>query len=100
MEGSSSTSYNLEAQDDTFENYPYQLIEFIVRGPKGQRSVDVIPSVWIVFNKKKMKLETKFPPQPYTEETTNFLHYLVRNRLPPADFWPAYSIKLIGQASK
>ena len=33
--------------------YEYQLLEFVTRGPKGQRKVDIVPSSWPHYNAQK-----------------------------------------------
>ncbi|XP_043485176.1 uncharacterized protein LOC122513014 [Leptopilina heterotoma] len=78
--------------------YDFQLIEFITRGPKTNRSTDIVPSFWVEFNKKNGKLFTKFLPPPYTADATAVLEHYVRARLQPMDSWNSYNIKLIGQS--
>ena len=92
---------NVKENIDTGEIYDYQIIEFVVRGPKNStRQTDILPSWWINFNKRRLKLEAQYLPPPYTPERCKVLHHLVQNKLPPINDWPFYTIKLIGQASK
>ena len=61
---------NTEVNDVENEFYDYQLIEFITRGPKGQRKVDIVPSTWPKYNAQKGRIESPFLPPPYTQETS------------------------------
>lgn len=88
---------NLNYPETVFE---YQIVEFIMWGPKSTRKTDVVPISWMNYNKKTVQIQTKFLPKPYTEETCALLHHLVKNNVEPLDRWPEYNVKLVGQASK
>lgn len=79
--------------------YDFQLLEFITRGPKTNRSTDLVPSFWVEFNKKNGRLFTKFLPSSYTADASAVLEHYVKEKRQPMDSWNSYNIKLIGQAS-
>lgn len=89
-------SQSLKDQDE----YKFQIIEFIARGGKKMKSIDIVPSSWVFYDQKKGKLVTKFMPPPYNAENNDHLHKLVRNsKIAPED-WPTYNIKIRGHSSK
>ena len=77
----------------------YLLVEFVVRGPKTTRSIDIGPSRWMDIKKGKTTV-TKFMPPPYTPENNELLHSLVKADADALKCWPQYRIKIKGQASK
>ena len=87
-----------ESIDDQI--YDYQLIEFVTRGPKGQRKVDIVPSSWPHYNAQKGRIETQFLPPPYTAEMFQMLKQFIEEKLLPLKTWPVYTVSLVGQASK
>ena len=89
----------VEDVDDN-EFYDFQLIEFVTRGPKGKRKVDIVPSFWPKYNSQKGRMESPFLPPPYIQETSEMFTQIVRDKLAPLNSWPLYAIKLVGRASK
>lgn len=79
-------------------NYFYQLIEFVVRGPKRLKSIDIVPSSWISYNSEKGKLESKFPPPPYDNKCINELDKFVSLRKDALESWPSYTVLVKGGA--
>lgn len=78
---------------------PYTLVEFITRGKrKKQRSVDIVPSKWIEFNKSRNRGTTKFLSVIENEEDGIFLHDIVKNLGDPPDSWTIYSVDILGDA--
>lgn len=80
------------------EDYNYQLIEFVSRGPMKTKAIDIVPSDWVSY--KNGKLVTKFMPPPYTNETNSVLHSLVQSADKAPESWPIYTIKIKGHASE
>lgn len=77
----------------------YKLIEFATDRCKG-RSVDIVPSKWITYDLEGGHLKTIFMPPPYTTETAEILHSLVKSRVVPPKSWTSYDVKILGDASK
>lgn len=87
--------------DSENENYKYQLVEFVSRGPKSSvKSVDIVPSTWITYNPQKGKLECAFLPPPYDLKKSNLLQKMVMSRSDAPKDWPLYTILVKGGASK
>ncbi|XP_071653190.1 uncharacterized protein [Temnothorax longispinosus] len=76
----------------------YKLIEFISKDRCKGRSVDVVPCEWIVYDNEAGNLKTVFMPPPYTTETAELLHSLVKSRAEPPKSWPFYQINIVGDA--
>ena len=74
------------------ESYIYQLVEFIVRGPRTTKKIDMVPCDWVSLNKKTGKIVKKFMPPPYTEERCCVSQDLVKTLGDPLDDWPEYNI--------
>lgn len=79
---------------------PFQLVEFIKKGPKTGRSVDCVSSRWLRYDKNKKRYVTKFMGPPYNEKTNDILYKLVECGMDAPDHWPEYSVKLVGDARK
>lgn len=86
--------------DNDYEEYFYQLIEFISRGPKKMKSIDIVPSNWIWYDPKKGKLVCKFMPPPYDAENNALLHSLIKTNANAPESWSVYPVKIIGRASE
>lgn len=82
------------------EDHQYQLIEFVTKGPKKTKSIDIVPSSWVSFDQTKGRLVCKFMPPPYNAENNELLYQLVDQRGEAPESWPTYSIKIKGHASK
>lgn len=78
---------------------PYKLIEFAKEMKDGIKSVDVVPSSWILYDNVE-DLMTKFMPQPYNDEIVAYLHSLMQLKAPAPESWPNYTINVRGEASK
>lgn len=79
----------------------YKLIQF-VEGCEGEhgRSIDIMPSSWITYDIVINHLTTMFMPPPYTTESSEILHCVVKSKANPPVSWPSYKINLVGDASK
>lgn len=87
--------------DDETYSHQYQLIQFIKKGPKSEKKeIDVVPSKWISWDQKRLKLTTKFMPGPYDEDASKLLHDFINHCLDAPESWPTYTIKIVGEASK
>ena len=84
------------------ETYKFQIVEFITRGPKkgNKRSIDIVPSRWVSYDKKKSKIVAKFMESPYNNEDIDLLYTLVEAEENAPESWPTYSVKIRGHASK
>ena len=82
--------------------YNFQIVEFITGEPKkgNKRSIDIVPSGWVSYDKKKDKIVAKFMNPPYTNEDIDLLYTLVENEESAPESWPTYSVKIRGHASK
>jgi len=78
----------------------YKLIEFIAKDRCKDRSVDIVPCEWIIYDNETGNLKTIFMPPPYTSETAELLYSLVKSRAEPPKSWPFYEINILGDASK
>lgn len=78
----------------------YKLIQFIAKDKSKGKSVDVVPCEWIVYDNVTGNLKTIFMPPPYTTETAELLHALVKSRATPPQSWPFYEVNIVGDASK
>ncbi len=88
----------MQTMDD--ENYKFLLVEFISRGPKKQKSIDIVPKEWVFLDNDKNKIVARFMPPPYTNDTIKMLNELVKNEEPASEDWPLYHVKIRGRASK
>ncbi|XP_071572094.1 uncharacterized protein [Temnothorax nylanderi] len=86
------------SDDDSCEDNKFLIIEFVMRGRKGKRSLDIVPINWVDYDKKKGKCMVKFQPPPYTAEVQQSLEKLVKASADPPNFWPTYSFKIKGRA--
>lgn len=78
--------------------YDFQIVEFISRGPKNKRrQTDIVPLLWITYDKKRGHYLTKFMPPPYTEDKSNFFHHLVKTKSPPLEEWSDYHVDFVGE---
>lgn len=77
----------------------YKIIEFQSKARCKDRSVDVVPCDWIVYDNETGNLKTVFIPPPYTTETTELLYSLIKSRA-ESPKWPFYEIIILGDASK
>ena len=74
------------------ESYVYPLVEFIVRGRRTTKKIDIVPCDWVSLNKKAGKIVTKFMRPSYTEERCCVLPNLVKTLGDPLDDWPEYNM--------
>ena len=79
---------------------PFQLVEFIQKGPRKLRPVDCVPTKWIRYDSIKKKSVSKFMPPPYTDKTNAILYKLVECELDAPDHWQEYTVKLVGDGRK
>lgn len=92
-------SKNSESQG-TASLRPYTLIEFVHRGKRKKcEDVDIVPTTWITFDKKKKKCVTQYLAPAPSEEDKLLLHELVKNLVDPPEDWPTYTVDLKGTAS-
>lgn len=82
------------------DNYIYQIIEFLTKGPQKTKSIDIVPSGWVSYDQKKGKLVAKFMPPPYDAENNELLYNLIDTCEKAPESWPSYWIKIRGHASK
>lgn len=61
----------------------YKLIQFVAKDRHKGRSVDIVPCEWIIYDNQAGNLKTVFMPPPYTTETADLLHSLVKSRAEP-----------------
>nr|XP_012218153.1 PREDICTED: uncharacterized protein LOC105669676 [Linepithema humile] len=81
--------------------HKYQLVQFIRKGPKsGKKEIDVVPSKWISWDQKRLKLTTKFMPGPYDENTSKLLQDFVNHCFDAPESWPTYTVKIVGEAKQ
>ncbi|XP_067212981.1 uncharacterized protein [Linepithema humile] len=94
-------SWKLKMSEDEDYLHKYQLVQFIRKGPKsGKKEIDVVPSKWISWDQKRLKLTTKFMPGPYDENTSKLLQDFVNHCFDAPESWPTYTVKIVGEASK
>ena len=80
--------------------HPFQIVQFINKGPRRGRSVDCVPSVWIRYDAVKKRFCSKFMPPPYNEKTNTILYKLIECGIDAPDHWREYTVKLIGDGRK
>lgn len=80
--------------------YNFQIFEFLKPGRKSVRCIDIAPSSWCEWNKKKNILQVHFPKGLLTKKERRDLHHLVKNFLPYSPDWDVYNIRLRSHASK
>lgn len=79
----------------------YSLVQFIHRGRKKKvECVDIVPSMWLDFDKKRGRITTKFLESPYTAEDTQMLHSLVKNNVAAPEDWPIFPVQIVGRAGE
>lgn len=78
----------------------YKLVHFVEGYEDEQRCIDIVPSSWITYDVVSDHLMTIFMPPPYTTESTEILHCLVKSKSNPPTSWPSYKVNLVGDASK
>lgn len=83
---------------------PYTLVEFIPSGKqnnqksnKKPRSVDIVPTDWLLYDTKQNVL-CKFLPPPYTQERCQILTELVEKRSPAPEDYPLYPANIVSHA--
>ncbi|XP_043266988.1 uncharacterized protein [Venturia canescens] len=76
----------------------FKLVEFREENDGQKKSVDVIPSSWIAYDKNTDGLMAKFMPPPYDEENSALLHSLIECCAPAPEDWPAYAVTVRGRA--
>ncbi|KYN13312.1 hypothetical protein ALC57_14492, partial [Trachymyrmex cornetzi] len=76
----------------------YKLIHFVEGYENEQRCIDIVPSSWITYDVVSDHLMTIFMPLPYTTESTEILHCLVKSKSNPPTSWPSYKVNLVGDA--
>lgn len=89
----------MSSSSDECEEYRYYIVEFIKRGRQGTRSIDVVPSKWTTYDKKKNKFKTAFMDPPYDEENLTLLQNMVQRNAAAPTNWSQYSIKIVAKAS-
>lgn len=85
---------------DEEDKYDFQLIEFISKGPKKLKAIDIVPSNWVYYDKIKGRLVSSFMGPPYDKDNNDLLHNLVKTKAIPPKDWPKYTIKIKGHASE
>ncbi|XP_067203635.1 uncharacterized protein [Linepithema humile] len=94
-------SWKLKMSEDEDYLHKYQLVQFIRKGPKsGKKEIDVVPSKWISWDQKRLKLTTKFMPGPYDENTSKLLQDFVNHCFDAPESWPTYTVKIVGEAKQ
>lgn len=78
----------------------YFVVEFIKRGRVGIRSIDIVPSKWLLFDRKENKMKCFFLGPPYEEENLRMLQQFVEMRADAPASWSKYNIKIVARASK
>lgn len=78
----------------------FTLVKFIHKGRRKQvEDIDIVPTNWIEFDKKRGRLATKFLAGPYNEEDNLLIHSLVQGLQDPPESWPIYSVEVKGRAN-
>lgn len=79
----------------------YSLVRFVHKGKKRKcEEIDIVPSKWLSYDKRKKRCTTQFLKPPYEEEAILLLHSLVQTaEIAPAD-WPTYTVEMIGRAGE
>lgn len=82
------------SSSDDFDDYLYDVVEFIKRGRPSSRTIDIVPMKWLSFNEKKKCMETKFKPPPYNEQVFKEIENLVESNVDASE-WPVYHVRVI-----
>ncbi|XP_051155834.1 uncharacterized protein LOC127287953 isoform X2 [Leptopilina boulardi] len=81
------------------KEYTYDIILFVEQDnefSKSKKSIDIVPGIWVKFNKARNCLVTRFLPPPYTEVNLRDFHKMVKNCSQPLEIWPEYAVELRG----
>lgn len=90
---------DLSNEEDEYE-YEYQLVQFYNEKKTELLDIDIIPTSWTSWDRKKRACITRYPPPPYTAKVCEQLQQLVECRKPPLQRWPCWTIEIKGGASK
>ena len=94
-------SESLNDENTIDQTYSYSLIEFIQRGKRKKvADVDIIPTRWLTYDKKRDRYLSKFLDGPYTKDDFELLEGFVKAKADPPDSWSMYTVKLKGRASE
>lgn len=80
----------------------YVLINFIneLKEDDAPESIDVVPKIWLSYDKKIDKCVTPFPSPPYSYKKMKDLHHKVTHLLEADKQWPKFPVIIVGHASK
>lgn len=88
-----------ESESSADELQDFTLVKFIHRGRKKKcESVDIVPTKWLDFDKRRGRCTTKFLEAPYGPEDINMLHGLVRDKSDAPEGWPVLPVGIRGRA--
>lgn len=93
------------SEDDDDDLLDFTIVQFVKRGrqPK-KRSVDVVPSDWLGWEKGAKRLKTRFIEDNENDETREMARTLVANwvqtKVDPPESWPEWPVKILGRAGK
>lgn len=65
---------------------------------KKKRSIEVVPSIWVEFDKKAASCKVKYMDKPYTDQVCAKLQILIKNRVIPTADWPTFTVYIRGKA--
>ena len=81
--------------------YPYHVTEFINVGRRPKiKKVDIVATKWMQYDTKRKKCMVRYPPPPYTSESSEAYNDMLYNLEDPPDYWLTYSVQIKGKASK
>lgn len=79
----------------------YSLVRFVHKGRKRKiESVDLVPTKWLDFDKKKARCVCKYMAGPYGDEDLQLIQDLAKNLADAPEEWQTFSIEHVGRASK
>lgn len=84
----------------TLKKKMFDIVQFVQRDDSEKKSIDCVPSSWIIFDQKSHQLMTKFMPPPYTASRCFALHKMVKENKNAPDNWPNYAINIVQSVGK
>lgn len=90
-----------ESSDDEYiDEYDYQIVEFVKRGRPGTREIDIIPTKWLIYDKKMRKPRAFYKVPPYSEDDFTLIQDLAESKADAPDNWQLFTVKVVARASK
>lgn len=82
------------------EEYMFNIVEFVKRGRPGTREIEIVPSKWLLYERKAGKPKVLYKEPPYTDADYDLIQHLAETDADAPDEWKLYTVKIVARASK